>query len=137
MQLLIDSMLQKPINTVKGPSVKIEVTSNGRKYSCFANDWNAHWKIGDMIDVEVQEKPSTFTNQKGQLVNMTYYNIMPPKNGGQPAARTQVPTAFSDPSPKSDMFNIINTKLDRIIALLSDAEAIMNSPVDDTDPIPF
>jgi hypothetical protein len=111
MNLKIERISTKPIETSKGPATKVGVFSGGKWYSCFAGDWNSGWKEGQTIDVEVK--------QNGQ-----YLNIVPPKKqyGGDSAlldsmsgqlaqmmkelleikALLMVKQTFSEPPPHGD-----------------------------------
>ena len=103
----------KPFISKKGqPFKKVTIQANEKWYSCFQGQWNSGWKVGDTIEVEVEEK---------EFNGNTYYNIKAPNKGGF-GGNTQA---------IEGLLGSIDAKLSRLIELAQKKTA------DPSEDIPF
>lgn len=68
MRLKIDKISRKEINTTRGLSWKLSIFSGNQWYGAWAADWNAGWREGQTIDVELKTRQfngKTYTDIKG------------------------------------------------------------------------
>ena len=71
------------------------VDGGGRKLSCFKGQWNIGWKVGDILNVEIE--------QSGQ-----YTNIKAPPRPQDAAAQAN-----------NEKLTVLNNKLDKILSILT------------------
>jgi hypothetical protein len=103
------------------PYSKISITADEKMYSGFAGKWNETWKIGDEIDVEIEE---------AQYNGKTYYNIKAPASakGGGFGGNTQV---------MEGLLGSIDTKLSKIVELLQKNKSVELPVFNEGEGLPF
>ena len=84
------------------PYTIFNIRSQGQFYSAFKNQWNSHWKAGMEIEAEIQEE----VGANGKI----YKNIVPPPRSNDSPRSV---------APNNDVLSEINTKLDKVIAMLA------------------
>jgi hypothetical protein len=78
MKIKIEKISKRDGTTKDGrPYVQLGVFSNGKWASAFQGDWNENWKVGDEIDVEIEE-------------NGKYRNIKAPKKSNSDSQSSEV-----------------------------------------------
>lgn len=75
MQLKIERIHVRDVQTQKGPAKRIGVLCNNVWYNCWGNQTSNSWQVGQTIDVEVTEKE--YQGKKS-------WEIVFPKKGSDP-----------------------------------------------------
>jgi hypothetical protein len=107
MKLKIEAITQKERTTARGPAISISILSNKVWYSGWLGDWNKGWKRGDVIDVDVIDRPG----QNGVI----FHNIQTPKK--------EIPKAVTDDADEiKNMLTQIMHELLEIKKIVSPSE---------------
>lgn len=98
----------KPLMSRQGkPYSKINIIADEKMYSGFSGKWNESWKVGDEVEVEVEE---AVYNGK------TYYNLKAPASArGGFGGNTQA---------MEHLLGSIDTKLSKVIEILESKKGL-------------
>lgn len=115
MQLKIERIFTKDVTTQKGPAKRIGVLCDNVWYNCWGNKTSSAWKVGDIIDVQVEE-----VDYKGKKS----WEIKFPKGGADPQT--------------AETLKLILAKLDEILANVRPEVGPDENPAfDPNEDIPF
>ena len=107
------------INKQGKPYSKINVVADEKFYSGFSGKWNESWKVGDEVEVEVEE-----TQYNGK----TFYNIKAPASAKGFGGNTQA---------LEGLLGSIDTKLSKVIELLQKPKSVELPVFNEGEDLPF
>ena len=93
-------------------------------YSYFKNDWNDHWKVGDVVDVVIED-------------NGKYKNIKKLNNTNTPQNSRPSETATPAGGNSTDLMVMISTMNHKLDSLIEEVKNLKIQAAQDSEDIPF